>query len=269
MKLCQPPRLIRAAFKTIQDTFLGGAGGEGCAPLPLAMKESPSVFALRYGIRWATAMAQPVLIVGKALTELDCWVNAIVDSAGVCFHTEALQDGAPEMWNLMRTAMEAAGVRRWHEGVDRYHLNERLGEALRIAEPDAAKRKQKLGRWNDQLDKDDGAIDRIAAWLSREVEMHEGDDRKTLEDHWTYLHNNNDRMRYASLRRVGLPSGSGATEGACKSVVMIRAKGCGQRWHEEGVGAALTLRAVYMSERLPTLWPHFAAQYSSDVKAAA
>ena len=91
----------------------------------------------------------------------------------------------------------------------------------------------------------------------------------TLEAHWTYLLNNNDRMRYATLRRIGLPCGSGATEGACKSVVMIRAKGCGQRWHEDGITAALTLRAVYLSERLPTLWPHFAADYSADVQAAA
>jgi len=50
---------------------------------------------------------------------------------------------------------------------------------------------------------------------------------------------------------------------------MIRAKGCGQRWHEDGVTAALTLRALYLSERLPTLWPHFSADYSDDVQAAA
>jgi len=42
-----------------------------------------------------------------------------------------------------------------------------------------------------------------------------------------------------------------------------------KRWHEEGVTAALTLRAVYLSERLPTMWPHFAADYSADVQAAA
>lgn len=33
--------------------------------------------------------------------------------------------------------------------------------------------------------------------------------------------------------------------------------------------AALTLRAVYLRERLPTLWPHFSADYSADVQAAA
>ena len=56
---------------------------------------------------------------------------------------------------------------------------------------------------------------------------YEGDALATLETHWTFILNNNDRMRYATLRANGLPCASGATEGACKSVVMIRAKGCG------------------------------------------
>ena len=43
-------------------------------------------------------------------------------------------------------------------------------------------------------------------------------------------------------------TGSGATEGACKSVVKMRAKGSGQRWHEEGITAVLTLRSAYLSE---------------------
>jgi hypothetical protein len=52
-------------------------------------------------------------------------------------------------------------------------------------------------------------------------------------------------------------------------VVAMRAKGSGQRWHDDGVTAALSLRAIYLSERLPTLWSHFAAEYSADVQAAA
>jgi hypothetical protein len=182
-----------------------------------------------------------------------------------------VQDAAPELWTLIRGGLTAAAtVRRWHEGIDRYHLNERLAEILRITEPDELRRRQQqLRRWNEALDTDDGAIDRIARWVAMEIPSHDGDALATLETHWTYLLNNNDRMRYATLRRLGLPCGSGATEGACKSVVMIRAKGCGQRWHEDGVTAALTLRAAYLSERLPTMWPHFAADYSADVQEAA
>ena len=181
-----------------------------------------------------------------------------------------LQDGAPEMWALMRQGLKTqAEVPRWCEGIDRYHLNERLAEVLRIAEPDEGRRRQQLAQWNDKLDSDDGAIDGIGRWLADRIPWHRGEDLEKLEAHWTFLLNNNDRMRYVTLRRCGLPCGSGATEGACKSVVMIRAKGCGQRWHEDGVGAALTLRATYMSERLSTLWRHFATEYSADVRAAA
>lgn len=181
-----------------------------------------------------------------------------------------LQDGAPEMWALMRGALkEQAHLRKWHEGVDRYHVNERLADILHLVGLADDQRAQKLHSWNVALDSDDGAIDQIAKWIAGEIPRHHGETLAELEQHWTYLSNNNDRMRYATLRRAGLPNGSGATEGACKSVVMIRAKGCGQRWHEDGINAALTLRAVYMSERLPTLWPHFASEYTADVRAAA
>jgi len=181
-----------------------------------------------------------------------------------------MQDAAPEVWTLVRNGLkDQAGIEQWHEGVDRYHLSERLGEILHIAERDESKRRQTLAQWTRELDTDEATIDRIAQWLSDRIAGHKGDNREKLEAHWTFLFNNNDRMRYVKLREAGLPCGSGATEGACKSVVMIRAKGCGQRWHEQGVDAALTLRAVYMSERLPTLWPHFAREYVVEMKAAA
>jgi hypothetical protein len=181
-----------------------------------------------------------------------------------------VQDAAPELWTLLRTAlMTETRLRRWQEGIDRYHLNERLAEILRLVEPDERRRHQQLRRWNTALDTDDRAIDRIATWIARRIPEYDGEVLSTLEAHWTYLVKNNDRMRYATLRRTGLPCGSGATEGACKSVVTMRTKRSGQRWHDAGVTAALTLRAIYLSERLPTLWSHFSADYSADVQAAA
>ena len=181
-----------------------------------------------------------------------------------------VQDAAPELWTLLRTALTTeTRLRRWHEAIDRYHLNERLAEVLRLVEPDERRRRQPLRRWNTALDTDDRAIDRIARWIARHIPEHDGETLAALEGHWTYLLKNNDRMRYATLRRAGLPCGSGATEGACKSVVTMRAKGSGQRWHDDGVTAALNLRATYLSDRLPTLWPHLASEYSADVQAAA
>lgn len=181
-----------------------------------------------------------------------------------------IQDAAPELWTLLRDGLTTeTRLRRWEEGIDRYHLNERLADILRITELDAARRPPQLARWNDALDRDDATIDRIARWLAEQISAYQGDELATLEAHWTFLCNNHDRMRYATLRGKGLPCGSGATEGACKSVVMIRAKGCGQRWHRDGVTAVLTLRAAYFSERLPTMWRHFADDYSAEIQPAA
>ena len=139
---------------------------------------------------------------------------------------------------------------------------------LRLVEPEAPRRQAQLRRWNHQLDTDDGTLDRIARWIARRMTA-PGIDTAAVEPHFTYLTNHQDRMRYATLRQQGLPCGSGATEGACKSVVKMRTKGSGQRWHEDGVTAALTLRAAYLSERLPTMWPYIMADYSADVQAAA
>lgn len=46
------------------------------------------------------------------------------------------QDGAPEMWNLTRTALKSAGIKPSHEAVHSYHFNERKAAILRIVEED-------------------------------------------------------------------------------------------------------------------------------------
>jgi hypothetical protein len=180
-----------------------------------------------------------------------------------------VQDAAPELWTQMRAALTTeTRLRRWHEAIDRYHLNERLADVLRLVEPDEGRRCAQLRRWNMQLDTDNRTIDRIARWIAKRMTA-PGVDTAAIEPHFTYLTNQQDRMRYATLRTKGLPCGSGATEGACKSVVKMRAKGSGQRWHEDGITAVLTLRAAYLSDRLPTMWPYMAADYSADIQAVA
>ena len=72
-------------------------------------------------------------------------------------------------------------------------------------------------------------------------------------------------MRYARLRAVGLPVGSGVTEGACNSVIKMRTTGSPQRWRPEGLAAVLTLRAMHMSDRFPRFWANFARGYRKEV----
>jgi len=185
-----------------------------------------------------------------------------------------LQDGAPEMWNLMRSAIANEPlVPTFFQAIDRYHVNERLGAVLRLVEPDATIRKQQLSRWNHSLDHNDLAIYRIRSWLrDRFDEASLANDEqlmKQLEPHVTYFENNAYLMRYARLIENGLPIGSGATEGACRSVIGGRMKRSGQRWRPTGLEAVLTLRATYMSERLPRFWAHLSHRYRAEVRNAA
>ena len=162
-----------------------------------------------------------------------------------------IQDAAPELWNLVRRAMAKHGLTPTAEMIDRYHLNERLAKVLRATRRTEPWREEKMREWNAMLDEDDDAIEAITAWVRDTRERAAPKVCEQLYDELTYLENNKDRMRYASHRRAGLPVGSGPTEGACKSVVGVRACGSGQRWHTTGLDSVLTLRALLLSERLP------------------
>jgi hypothetical protein len=181
-----------------------------------------------------------------------------------------IQDGAPELWHLLPAAVVAEPqVTRYYEAIDRYHLNERLGEVLRVVEPDVASRAARLSQWNESLDRNDYAIYRIREGIrtvyADALARQDTTVSDQLEPHVTYLANNASLMRYARLRDAGLPVGSGVTEAACKSVIQQRTNGRSQRWHPEGLEAVLTLRSLHVSDRLPRFWAHLARTYRKEV----
>lgn len=184
-----------------------------------------------------------------------------------------VQDGAPEMWSLTRDGLSKLRndglITRWEEGIDRYHLLERLGSALEILEPDAPTRSKKLRDWNDLLDAKDSAIDSIERQLAEGcVALAESEQSSVLE-HLIYIANNKDRMRYVTLSTSGLPIGSGVTESAAKTVVGRRTKNSGQRWSQPGLRGVLTLRSIHQSDRLPRFWNHLSRRYTAVVAEAA
>ncbi|MBA2447373.1 MAG: hypothetical protein H0V51_05035, partial [Chloroflexi bacterium] len=61
------------------------------------------------------------------------------------------------------------------------------------------------------------------------------------------------RMDYPRFLACQLPIGSGAVEGACKTLVQARAKRAGMRWSQAGVQPVVSLRALHRSGR----WEHF------------
>ena len=179
-----------------------------------------------------------------------------------------VQDGAPEMWNLVRpelAKLQNKGlIVTWSEAIDFCHLLERLGEALElIGDKD---RLWRLKVWTQSFEQDDGTIDSVASFLR----FHRSDVKNTeklnkLDGHITYVENNSDRMRYQTMRTRGLPIGSGVTESTCKTVVNKRAKGAGQRWHCPGLRGALHLRALNASDRFDAFWAVFAQMRIANI----
>jgi hypothetical protein len=177
-----------------------------------------------------------------------------------------VQDGGKEMWSLVRDGLaKEPTVGKVFEGIDRYHLLERLAKALEIIEPEAAARRAQLEIWKHDFDLRDSAIDSVEHWLhKRHLELEPAAAEK-LWEHLVYLRNNKDRMRYVTLRLEGLPVGSGVTEGAAKSVVGVRTKGRSERWKPRGLRNALMLRSWYCSDRFAGLWRHLSRRYAADV----
>jgi hypothetical protein len=179
-----------------------------------------------------------------------------------------VQDGAPEMWNLVRPELEKLRLQgvisKWSEAIDFCHLLERLGEALElIGEKNP---KGRLQGWRNDLEVNDGTIDSIASFLRfHRRDVKNSEKLEKLNSHITYIENNNDRMRYRTMRKQGLPIGSGITESSCKTVVNMRANGAGQRWHCPGLRGALHLRALNASDRFDAFWVVLARMHVANI----
>lgn len=69
----------------------------------------------------------------------------------------------------------------------------------------------------------------------------------------SYYTNNKQRMDYARLRKEGYQIGSGNVESACKQIGTQRLKRAGARWGEPGARDTAKARAVWLSQRWPSL----------------
>ena len=159
-------------------------------------------------------------------------------------------DGAPEMWNLLRSAFSPTllGKKKVYEVLDFYHLAEKLAAAAKVAfGPEAD---DTMKRWRFSLLNSSAAATRILNALlrsgKRDVRVGE---QRPVHDAITYLENHRELLNYVEARHHGLPIGSGAVEATCKSLFGQRLKRSGARWSERGAGEIIDLRAMALSDR--------------------
>ena len=181
-----------------------------------------------------------------------------------------VQDGAHELWNTTRAALETVpAVTKYLKAVDRYHLSERLGKVLQLIEKDPVARGAQQARWNLLLDTRLDAVDEIEREVIAAGPRLDTNGDDALHEHRVYLVNNKDRMKYIALRAAGLPIGSGTTESGCNTMLNLRVKRNAEHWSVDGLQGVLTLRGIHESLRFELFWKYFSRQNNVEVYALA
>jgi hypothetical protein len=185
-------------------------------------------------------------------------------------HVVLLSDGAPELRDLLRSALDEATLGTTvHELLDFWHLLEKLASAAQVVHG-AARAPAVLAGWRVGLLNRHAAADEIHAALigSGKRQVCIGPNRP-VHDAIIYLENHRERMGYPGARRRGLPIGSGNTEATCKTLITVRMKRSGARWKETTAADVINLRALALSDRWEPALQLTLAPLRQAVRAAA
>ena len=181
-----------------------------------------------------------------------------------------LCDGAPELWNLLRSAFseEALGV-TIYELVDIWHLLEKLAIVTSLLGGPSGSHFL-LMRWKKMLLNDPDGAGKIFEELLDSGQQHVkvGKDRP-VDQAMCYIANHNAGMDYATAREHGLPIGSGNIEATCKTLFEVRMKRSGSRWKETTGEQIVRLRALASSDRWETTLPMVFSQLQKVAQIAA
>jgi hypothetical protein len=224
----------RDGWHEVKVGLVGGvADGEVVAPSYVAAREE----AERFGPRLLAEAAR------RGALEVVDWAGPLGGrNVAVLRPVHLVADGAPWIWNL---ADDHFGTRT--EVVDFYHASEHLWEAARavhgVDNPAAA-------AWAHarvhELFKHGIAPVRAALAAARAPTTVAAE---TLRRERGYFTTNAARMDYPTIRKQGLPIGSGAVESSAKHLIQHRMKRAGQRWSHHGARAMLALRTSSASGR--------------------
>ncbi len=173
-------------------------------------------------------------------------------------------DGAPWIWDRLEWVQRRVGLKSlqtahaldWCHAL--HHVSLAL-EALGLADAERRRLWTQMRLWLRR-----GYCGRLLRMLERLGE--ERDWPAALTQPLAYLskHVAAGHMAYGSLRRCGLPLGSGAVESAIRRVINLRLKGPGLMWREENAEGALVLRAAAVTDRWEETLAHVREEMGRD-----
>lgn len=158
-----------------------------------------------------------------------------------------LSDGAHDLVAHLQKEVAQRVNGDVRQGIDFWHLVEKLGSASKLLEGDHDKR---MARWRLRLlNVEHAAVDILGELRESGREHVRVGETEPVHEAITYLQNHRGNMHYAALRAAGLPIGSGNTEATCKTLVEVRAKRAGSRWNPNTCRHIIHLRALATSDR--------------------
>ena len=151
-----------------------------------------------------------------------------------------------------------------------WHAIEKLAAAAKVICLDDAAKTAKVWQWRRLLRaRKDAAATILVELLASGCEEVLVDGERPVHDAITYLQNNLERMNYAGAIKKGLPIGSGNVEATCKTLVGLRMKRCGSRWHNDTGNHILHLRALALSDRWRDAMANLFARQRTSVRSRA
>jgi hypothetical protein len=169
-------------------------------------------------------------------------------------------DGAADNWSYLSKSLPKGA-----ETVDFYHATEHLHDALAAAHGEfTPKCSAEFERLRVILRDESRGVHKVIRALRHLSDTYPR--RKTIKKELKYFGKNRRRMKYAQVKAMGLPIGSGVTEAACKTLVTQRLKRSGMRWATDGGQAILTFRSLVQSDRFDRGWQMLADVYKRTVK---
>lgn len=170
-----------------------------------------------------------------------------------------VSDGAEWIWNIVSDRFkEAVGI------VDFWHAADHLHDLCEFLEGRGSAAEALFGRWRHKL-KVYGVDCVIRHFASLQAKPRK---RAGVRKRLRYFKDHRDRMQYRRFRREGWPIGSGAIEGACKSLIKQRTDLSGQRWSPDGALDVLWARALITDGLHAAYWTGVRDR-ESTVRAAA
>ncbi len=159
-------------------------------------------------------------------------------------------DGAPWIWDRLDWVIRRLGLcaKQVSKGLDFCHAVHQISLALEPLLKDAERNRvfKKLRKWLKS-----GSWEKVVQELLNLATPADLPEDSPVLTNIEYLnrHGEDGHLDYATYRRRGLPSGSGAIESAIRRVINLRLKGNSIFWEEENAEGMLVLRGLVLSGR--------------------